>query len=435
MAAPASRPTAWTTPADLRRVLHRRWDNGTFLAMFAAGHCWEPFSVGLRGPAAGELASRFADVRAWVQEWERADQRVVRVEHRRVGGRVIGANMIPCRAWIDGYQQLWQYLGVGRQVLRFTEALAGAKASTPRLAEWMLAHPMKVLALDSGWDKVVAAVQWIDSGARPGSYLRQIDVPGVDTKFIEHHRGILAELLDLQLDQDRIDHARPRSDFAGRYRFRGKPDYVRFRLLARPEGRPGAAGQPRAPGQPPADGQPPAAGWPGTVSAGGWPELSEVTARAAELASAPPGISTVYVVENEVTYLAFPAAENSIVIFGGGYAVSVLKSLAWLSDCELVYWGDIDTHGFAILSRLRQVFPHAASLLMDRRTLLAHDSQWVTEPSPVSADLEFLDAAEADLYRDLVEDALGPSVRLEQERVSFAAVERELRRRPGGSRA
>ena len=34
-------------------------------------------------------------------------------------------------------------------------------------------------------------------------YLRQVDVPGVDTKFIERHKGVLTELLDVQLDPAR----------------------------------------------------------------------------------------------------------------------------------------------------------------------------------------------------------------------------------------
>ena len=62
-------------------------------------------------------------------------------------------------------------------------------------------------------------------------------------------------------------------------------------------------------------------------------------------------------------------------------------------------------------------------MLMDRTTLLAHRAQWVTEPSPSTAELNFLDTEETALYRDLIADAFGSSVRLEQERVSFAAVE------------
>ncbi|WP_426514804.1 Wadjet anti-phage system protein JetD domain-containing protein [Dactylosporangium sp. McL0621] len=108
-------------------------------------------------------------------------------------------------------------------------------------------------------------------------------------------------------------------------------------------------------------------------------------------------------------------------MFGGGYALSTLQPLRWLTE-QLIYWGDIDTHGFAILSRLRQLFPATRSMLMDRATLLAHQTQWVREPAPASAHLPALDDPEADLYRELVEDVLGPSIRLEQERIRFSTV-------------
>ena len=48
-------------------------------------------------------------------------------------------------------------------------------------------------------------------------YLRQVDAPGVDTKFIERHKGVLTELLDVQLDPSRVDTVAP--DFAERYGF------------------------------------------------------------------------------------------------------------------------------------------------------------------------------------------------------------------------
>ena len=95
---------------------------------------------------------------------------------------------------------------------------------------------------------------------------------------------------------------------------------------------------------------------------------------------------------------------------------------------DLTYWGDLDTHGFAILNLLRRSFPHTRSMLMDRRTLLDHEGQWIQESEPTSERLDLLDPAEADLYQDLVEDSFGPSVRLEQERIRFSAIERELRK-------
>jgi hypothetical protein len=107
--------------------------------------------------------------------------------------------------------------------------------------------------------------------------------------------------------------------------------------------------------------------------------------------------------------------------------------LRWLNELDAIYWGDIDTHGFAILSRLRGMFPGVRSMLMDRVTLLAHREQWVREPSPVTAAGGALTPDEASLYADLVAGAYGPAVRLEQERVGFGSVERAIRAIPGWS--
>jgi hypothetical protein len=387
----------WTTPADVLALLRKRWEAGSFLMALASGQAFESLGVPVRGPAPGEMAARLGEVQAWVSQWQRPYRTPIRIEHARVGGRVIGSNTIPRRVWIDSYEELWALLGVGKDVRRFTELAETTKQDCPRLIPWMNSHPMRVLALQACWPEIVGTVRWIDERQQPGMYLRQVDVPGVDTKFIEQHRGVVADLLELQLDPGRVDTGALRVDFTGRYRFRKKPQYVRFRL--------------------------PAAG----ISLG-WGEFTELSLRSDEISFAPPGITTAYVVENEITYLAFPVVDGAIVIFGGGYAVSALESLAWLAHTTLNYWGDIDTHGFAILNRLRSRFPHARSMLMDRETLLAHSGQWVREPNPVDTDLDLLDPAEAALYRDLVSHALGPSVRLEQERVRFTALEEALRR-------
>ena len=219
--------------------------------------------------------------------------------------------MIPCRAWIDGYDRAWELLGVRAEVRRFSSLAEATAGSCPRLVPWLTRRPMQLLRLADRWDKLLATVQWIDERQSPGMYLRQVDVPGVDTKFIEQHRGVLAELLDLQLDPDRT---RPdTADFACRYRFRPRPGYVRSRST-------GGSG--------------------GVVSP--WPALcgfSEFSVRADEFAAPPPGASQAYVVENEITYLAFPLPGEAIVIFGGGYAVNALEPLGWLADLDLVLLG------------------------------------------------------------------------------------------------
>jgi hypothetical protein len=374
----------WTRPADVRAQVLRKWP--VLLGAFAAGAEWQPLDIPVRGPGPAEIGERLGDVQEWAAEWEKAGRGPLRVEYKKVGGRHIGTNMIPCRAWLDGYDLAWQLLGARDEVRRFAELADRTKADCPRLLQWLTSHPVRVLQLAGDWESLLATVRWIDERQVPDMYLRQVDVPGVDTKFIGRHRGVLSELLDHQLDPSRIDAREP--DFEGRYGFRRKPDYVRFRVPA------------------------------GTYS--------ELAVRADECTAPPPGTTRAYVVENEITYLAFPLPAAAIVLFGGGYAVQVLESLGWLASLDLVYWGDLDTHGLAILNRLRHSFPHARSMLMDRATLLAHQTQWVTEPSPTAADLGLLTPAEQELYRALVTGQFGPAIRLEQERVSFGFLERAL---------
>jgi len=376
----------WTRPADVRVAVRRRWP--VLLTNLLAGQDWEPLAVPLRGPGPAEVGERLADVQAWAAEWEQAGRGPLRVEYKRVGGRLIGTNQIPCRAWLDDYDQTWEFLGTRQQIRRLTEIVEQTKAQCPRLLGWLERHPVKALDLASSWTHLLATVCWVDERQSAGMYVRQVDVPGVDTKFIDKHKRVLTELLDLQLAPARINAAAP--DLEGRYGFRRKQDYVRLRTAA--------AGAP----------------------------YSELTVRADELAAPPPGVTQAYIVENEITYLAFPLAPAAIVIFGGGYAVTVLGRLDWLVTLDLTYWGDLDTHGFAILNRLRHRFPRARSILMDRETLLAHRSQWVPEPTPTRVALDLLTPAEQSLYQALIAGTYGPAVRLEQERVNFGWLEQSL---------
>ena len=126
-----------------------------------------------------------------------------------------------------------------------------------------------------------------------------------------------------------------------------------------------------------------------------------------------------------------PDVPDSAVIFGLGYSLERLADVHWLRDKTLFYWGDIDTHGFAILDRLRASFPQARSLLMDRETLIEHRPLWVEETARHPGPLVRLTEAERALFEELTGDQLGERVRLEQERIAFGWVQRALSVLPG----
>jgi hypothetical protein len=147
--------------------------------------------------------------------------------------------------------------------------------------------------------------------------------------------------------------------------------------------------------------------------------LTELAVRTDELAQLPVAPAQALVIENEITYLSVPVPPDGVVLWGKGFDVDRVGRLPWLADVPVQYWGDLDTHGFAILDRLRAWLPQVASVLMDRATLEAHRDRWVVEDRPARSALTRLTTDEADLYRDLVQDVMGERVRLEQERIDW----------------
>ncbi len=375
---------AWTGADQLLATLRRRWDTGAYLKAYASGEPWKLVSLPVKGPGAADLLERLDASRSWLARFER-ETRHFCVEHREVRSRNLGANLVPARVTVRSFEQLCLILGTASDVRLLDDLIARTRSAMPALVDWVVNHPTVALRHAAIWGQILATVAWVERHDTTRYYVRQIDVEGVDTKFVEHNHKLLDQLLTTVLPAERVDYAAVPPTFTRKFQFLDKPAYTRFRTL---------------------DSEP--------------VDYTEMTVRTEELAARNPGISTVFVVENEVTYLAFPSIADAIVVFGSGFALGGVTTLPWLGEKEVVYWGDIDTHGFDILNRLRSHLPSVQSLLMDHRTMLAHRAQWVTEPSPTNRSLPHLTADEQALYRDLVEGTFGPSIRLEQERVRFS---------------
>jgi hypothetical protein len=179
------------------------------------------------------------------------------------------------------------------------------------------------------------------------------------------------------------------SGFCRRYGFRVKPTRVRFRML-----------DPETP-----------------LFSSRLEQDFTVTGEA--FAALNPSVPVVFITENEINFLAFPEVPGAMVIFGAGYGFENLAGAKWLLEKDVRYWGDIDTHGFAILNQFRAFFPHARSFLMDQETLLAHRPLWGRESGAETGILDRLTPEEASLYDGLRRNHWGERIRLEQERIGF----------------
>lgn len=435
----------WTTPEDLRTQVQKHWDNGRLLATVVdevaadalargspAGDAAEianakelfsptdgagismpseqdgpalsvapcapalnfPLALRFRKPGPRDLGTRFDEVRDWIKSLEAGSRDTLGagydIEWEETSNRLLGRNATPCRivvptrvdalAMIDAVGAAERFMALARETLnRF-----------PELAGWLRSNPLAAFAEADAWHCILSVLDWFRAHPGSGLYVRQIDVLGVDTKFIEVRKALLGQLLDAILRADFVDPSSTgTAGFEQRYGLAAKPTLIRVRILD-----------------------------PSLAISG----LTDLAVRIDELARLDIAAERVFIVENEITGLAFPPREKSILIFGGGYAIERLACLPWLCTCAVRYWGDIDTHGFVMLDRLRAFLPDARSILMDRQTLLDHRPLWTFEETPHIAALTRLSPDEQALYDNLRFDRLGRGVRLEQERVSFSAI-------------
>ena len=388
----------WTTPTDLQAQVHKLWDRGLLLASVAGGESVFPRRLALKGPDSRALGERFSEVRDWIAGLV-ANEGLYRIEWRSVNHRVLGANRIPSAIWIDTLEQALGLIGKHRAAERFAGMVERTRETRAELIPWLAKRPLRALALAEEWPQLLAIVDWLSKHPRPEVYLRQVDLPGVHTKLIEGHRAVLAELFDLVLPGEAIDATHTGAfGFCRRYGFLDKPARVRFRMLD-----PTVRLLPMASDQ-------------------------DITLTQAAFSSLTPPVTTVFITENEINFLAFPNVRDSMVIFGAGYGFANLATVHWLQEKNILYWGDIDTHGFAILNQLRGFFPHTVSFLMDRETLLAHRQFWGSEPQPQTGDLLRLTTEEQALYDQLRQHTWGVSVRLEQEKIGFRCLAAALQK-------
>ncbi|TDC80769.1 Wadjet anti-phage system protein JetD domain-containing protein [Actinomadura sp. 7K507] len=143
----------------------------------------------------------------------------------------------------------------------------------------------------------------------------------------------------------------------------------------------------------------------------------------------------VLVVENRDSRLWFPPVPNTIVVEGGGKAAAaLLADVPWIRGADhVVYWGDIDADGYAILDRFRAALAEPApdgappkrvvSILMDTTALHRYAQHGVNHDrhghpiKPSDTILRHLTEAERTAYGTIATGGRATFRRIEQEAI------------------
>ncbi|MEX2497937.1 MAG: Wadjet anti-phage system protein JetD domain-containing protein [Wenzhouxiangellaceae bacterium] len=402
----------WSSPADISGQVRKRWNQGLLLGAKETVEARFPMPLRLKRPRPADLNERFNQVRDWVEALAAGDRNQrgfgYVIEWKTVNHRIHGSNRVPAGVLIPTRADALKLIGKTAAAETFEKLRARILGQFPELTDWLARRPMTALDHAEDWPRLLAVLTWFRQHPRCGLYLRELDIEDVDTKFIEQRRKLIGELLDQVMESRHIDTAaKGVKGFDKRYGLRRRPALVRFRILDAAL----AIGD----------------------SNGG---IDDLSLPAEQFARLDIDAATIFITENETNGLAFPAYPSAIVIFGLGYGLDRLARIDWLAKLQIHYWGDIDTHGFAILNRLRHHLPHTESLLMDRATLDAHRQLWTREPKDrrFTGQLTRLSHNEQQLFETLRDNRIGERIRLEQERVGFGWLTARLHRiQPGAS--
>lgn len=343
------------------------------------------FSLPLHPPTESAVLKRPGAARAWARSWRESDQ-CDRIDWRERKWPSVGSQVVPEKLRLSGETEIAAFAGRKRQWLALRErmlALADrwktswhAACREPHLEglPFRLARAARTFESLSSpdWQMLLLALDWLLAHPTESRYARELPIRGIDTKWIEQHKAAVSQL-----------HAA----FAGTSEFgivMKAPPQIRVRFLD-------AALAPLG--------------------------LRDVSASPAELNRYTGEARTVIICENLISVMTLPPFEGVVAIHGGGFGVSDLDTIGWLAQTPVLYWGDLDSHGFAILNRWRHHHTATRSLMMDEETLMRHRDLCVVDPSPNRAELDRLTPAECSALHLLFDGE--EALRLEQERIEW----------------
>lgn len=364
------------TSAEIKKKALRKYTD--YLRNVAAGTEFQPLEILCDKKASNkmdELDKELEDIRSLSKEVKGYGYTI---EWKTVKTKVLGKQGLPNKIMFESADDYERFIQKIKEVASFRRDVALINGKYPELQHWIEKYPHKVIDNSEDWSDILKVLDYFSANPQPQMYIRELPIE-VHTKFIEHHKAIVRELLDIVIE-DYVDT--DETEFEKRYHLRYDEPLIRIRLLDK------------------------------SISESFFHGIDDISISVSQFIKLQMPVSRVFIVENKVNFLTFPPVSNSIVIWGQGYGVVATQNSELLKSVDLIYWGDIDAQGFEILSQFRSYFAHVKSLLMDKATFDKYFENDLGTPSKINVELN-LTSEEKALYQYIKVN----NYRLEQEKI------------------
>jgi len=374
---------------DIERVkkkIQKLYDDGTFFHAFIERNSLFPLSLKLKTPSQNSLRENMATLFDEIHQLEKLQ---LHIEYKAFTFKSLGVQNLPVAVVIKSEEKFLKLLGKKRTFEIYQSSYRKAVSQFPHLKQLFLHKPNFLLQNSEIVDELLAICHFFTKKPRPNIYIRELSIKGVDTKFIQQYKSSVDAFLSTVLDENCFDHQITKlsnNGFEKKYGLKYELPLVRFRILDE------------------------------TLYIN---ELNDITITNEAFENLELPCQNIFIVENKITMLSFMRLANSIVIFGNGYGVSMVKNAKWMATKNIYYWGDIDLDGFAILSQARGYFSQIKSLFMDEETIEIFKDLAVSKKEQQRKNLQHLNREEQLIYERLSTDFYKEDFRLEQERIPF----------------
>lgn len=378
-------------PQEIKLKANRKYKS--YLQAYVSKQAFFPLRITGNKRPSKSLATFHQEITSLVQQSKEAKGYGYHIEFKEVKTKALGTQNLPANILFETEYDYLKFIQKQQEVKQFKADIQHIYEAFPKLIEWAKLRPQKVIQNAQQWPEILKVLHYFKGHPQPNCYIRELPIQ-VHTKFVETHKGILRELLDIVI-ADFVNAAE--NQFEKRFHLRYAAPLIRFKILDQ------------------------------NISNTYLQGCNDLSIPLHQFESLQLPIQQVLIVENKTTLyttLTLPTMSQTIAIFGRGYGVANLKNVSWLHHTHLYYWGDLDAQGFEILSQLRYYFPHTQSLLMDRATFQQFFENDSGTPSKLMHPPQYLHSEEYELYELLKQN----NWRLEQEKIPLEYVKGAIER-------
>jgi hypothetical protein len=315
------------------------------------------------------------------------------VEFTSKNNRMIGRQDFPTRIYFENLTNYLKFIHKETEYHNFMLAAQRIIEELPQLHPWVISNPRKVLDNLGKWEDIIKVCKYFLENPRPHIFIRELPLD-ISTKFVEENEAIIKNLLDILIEEHLN---KDETDFMKRFHLKCDEPLIRMRILDL------------------------------KIAQELFSGISDLSIPQNQFNQLDIPCKRVFILENKtnvLNFLTLPSMEDSVAIFGKGFGVVSLKDAAWLANKQIIYWGDIDPHGFQILSQIRGYFPQTQSCMMDLDTFREFEDLATTGACTDVTELEHLTPEEHLLFSHLC--SLETNNRLEQEKIHHRYVLKKM---------